>query len=222
MGSQVVRCTAVACLMVTAWSLFAEACAAEEPAVPSDLELGEILISGARPNRDPQQIVEWIRRLIGQFRYSGFVESNDSTSVGGRRAVRGLGECKPFGFSPAVMCEMNVTWPAVRGPDGTELAGGKSTLRPGVFVLGLDPDRLGVRFLEVDNRGMGNGGRGYLRGDSVVTTTPCVDLPAQCQRITRIHAQPDGKQVRMQFDIEQNSVLIARFDFSMSKLESGP
>lgn len=208
--------------LAAAWLLSALAvCASEAPAPEEIPELGDILVSGEKPNRDPQQIIEWIRRLIGEFRYSGYVESFDADAAAQRRLVRGLGQCKPFGASPAVLCEMNVTWPTLRGPDGEEIPGGRSTLRPAVFVLGLDPDRLGVRFLLVDNKGMGNGARSYLRGSSVSATMPCVDMPPDCRRISHIHAQPDGKVVRMQFDIEQDFVRIARLDFVLDRIEPG-
>lgn len=109
--------------------------------------------------------------------------------------------------------------PAVRQAYDRRRLIGRSVLRPAVFVLGLDPDRLGVRFLQVDNKALGNGGRGCLSGDSVTTTSARVDLPAECRRIT---AHVDGKLVEIEVEVEKQLERKARFRFVLRRLNAVP
>jgi hypothetical protein len=113
---------------------------------------------------------------------------------------------------------MQVVWPDMKFEDGTEIPGGISTLVPAMTLYGMDANFLGVRYLQVDNRGTGDGGLGYLRGNTLSTSTPCMDLPGDCKRTTRINAQSDGKLIRMDIDIEIDAFRVMRSQFVLRRV----
>lgn len=189
-------------------------------AAPPDEELDEVLVNGVRikATRDAQKIVNWLKLLVGEFRYEGYVQPRRDGATGNLLRVNGGADCTAFGRAPGVQCQINVTWPDAKGADGSEIPGGVSTLAPAITQYGLDPDRLGIRFLQVDNRGMASYGQGYLFGDTLTTTTPCADIPGDCQRITKISARVDGKTVEMQVDIQKDSERLVRYKFMLHRI----
>jgi hypothetical protein len=109
-----------------------------------------------------------------------------------------------------------VLWDEVHGPNGEEVPGGVSTLSPAMIQYGLDPDRLGVRFMQVDNRGIAERGNGYLFSDTLATTTPCVGI-SDCQRITKINAHTDGNFIETTIEIKASGRLVARYFLVMTR-----
>jgi hypothetical protein len=190
-------------------------------AAERDQELSEVLVEGKRtkPVRDPQVIIEWMRRLVGQFRYAGYVELHDAAGKPrGQQSVSGKGDCVAFGLAPGVQCTIKVSWPDAHGDNGQEILGGVSNLEPAMVLYGLDPDELAVHYLLVDNKGVADGGLGYIKGDTMTTTDPCVGIAGNCTRTTRITAQRDGKMVQMQIDIQREGTLAVRYLFVMRPL----
>jgi hypothetical protein len=209
---------ALSLLLGAAAAMAAEAPAKGDSAAKRDQELSEVLVQGKRtkPVRNPQVIIDWMRRLVGQFRYVGFVELRDPNGAPrGQQAVSGKGDCVAFGLAPGVQCTIKVSWPEAHGDDGEEILGGVSNLEPAMVLYGLDPDELAVHYLLVDNRGVADGGLGYLKEDTMTTTDPCVGIPGDCTRTTRITAAPDGKLVQMQIDVVREGNLAVRYLFAM-------
>ncbi len=190
------------------------------PAQP-ETELSEVLVQGARtkPERNLQVVIEWLRRLVGQFRYQGTVELRgaDGKPVS-RQNVSGKSDCVAFGLAPGVQCSLKVQWPELKGKDGEAVVGGASTLQPAMLLYGLDPDKRGIHFLQVDNKGIADGGVGLLLQDTLTTKVPCEGIPGNCQRITKITAKADGSLIQTVTDIEQDGVLVLRYTFLMRPL----
>jgi len=191
------------------------------PVSADDLELSEILVTGAKKNRNPESVLAWLRRLLGKFEYEGYVELRSDGAPQGRLPVRGNGECIGFGPGPGVQCLMRVTWPKVRGPNGEEVLGGASSLTPAMTLYGYDADFIAIHYQQVDKDGLADSGRGYLTGNTLTTRAPCVYELAGCERVMHINAEPDGKLIQTQIDIEQNSNLVVRFLF-VQRLLSRP
>jgi hypothetical protein len=194
---------------------------AQTPDSPADQQLDEILVQGekVKPNRDAVEILAWLRRFVGQFSYSGYVDVRADGIPRQRQGVAGVAKCVAFGQTPGVHCTINVTWPEVHGPGGKEVPGGVSTLTPAMIQYGFDPDRLGVRFMQVDSRGIAERGDGYLYTNTLVTTTACVGIPGNCQRITRITPQSDGQFIETQIDIEVDGNRVVRYLLVMTRRE---
>ncbi len=56
-----------------------------------DEELDEVLVNGVRikATRDPQKIVNWLKLLVGQFRYEGYVQPRREGALGSLLRVQG-------------------------------------------------------------------------------------------------------------------------------------
>jgi len=181
-------------------------------------EIGEVLVTGEKPTREVADLIPWLRRLLGQYTYEGQVDLGGKGKAEDRRSVRGVGLCIGFGVAPGVQCEINVRWPTVRGPDGSDVLGGVSTFDPAMILYGLEPDEIGIRYLQVDNRGLAEGATGFVVGDTATFKTACVDIPEGCQRTTRITAKADSDIIDMQIDTELDFQLAARFNFQMRRV----
>ncbi len=208
-------------VLVLAWLLSVPACASAQQKVRPEEQLNEVVVTGTRikPSRNMQTIIEWLRRLPGEFRYDGYVELQAGPGMPtSRLPVQGLSDCVAFGAAPGVQCAVDIRWPKVSGENGTEVPGGSSVLDPAMILYGLDPDHRAIHFLQVDKRGVAEGGLGYLEGNTLVTTAPCEGIPGNCQRTTRIDAQPDGKLIQMQVDINQDDAKPVRYSFVMHRL----
>jgi len=212
----------VACTLQSATA--ADAKSRDSARTAKDQELSEVLVSGARikADRNPQSIVNWLKRLVGQFRYSGFVQLSGEGVSPMLLVMDGSSDCRAFGRAPGVHCEINVRWPETHGADGQDVPGGVSTLAPAMVEYGLDTDHLGVRFMQVDNKGYADSGQAYLVGDTLTTTMPCVGLGENCQRVTRINAHPDLKVIEMQVEIEKDSRRRARLRFVLNRVGPAP
>jgi hypothetical protein len=123
-----------------------------------------------------------------------------------------------FGVAPGVQCEINVKWPQVPGPHGQEVVSGVSDLTPAMILYAMEPDDLGIRYLQVNSKGLAEGATGYIAGDTATFKTPCVNAPPGCQRITRITAESGSEVVDMQIDTELDYKLAARFNFRMRRV----
>jgi hypothetical protein len=214
---------AAGCLLLAALQpgVTASAAAPQARTPTSDEELDEVIVSGNRvePVRSMRTILEWLVRLVGQYRYEGFVELKPGPGVPqDRLPVRGVGDCVRFGIAPGVQCSVAIRWPEVKGPAGEEVVGGVSTLNPAMILYGLDPDQRGIHFLQVDQRGIADGGVGFLIGDVLTTKAPCEGIPGDCQRTTKIDAAPDGKLIQMQVEIHQDGERVAHFHFEMQRV----
>lgn len=201
---------------------FATSAAAAQPGAPDASQLpevlDEVLVSGEKSTRKIADLIPWLRRLLGQYTFDGYVDLGGKGHPEDRRAVRGGGTCIGFGVAPGVQCEIQVRWPEVRGPNGEEVLGGVSSLAPAMILYGLEPDERGIRYLQVDNRGLAEGATGLVTGDTAAFRTPCVDMPADCQRVVRITARPDSKVVDMQIDTELSHQVAVRYRFQLTRV----
>lgn len=183
-------------------------------------ELSEVIVSGEKPSRRLEDLLPWLRRLLGRYAFDGYVDLGGQGNPGDVLLVRGSGECVGFGVAPGVQCEIDVRWPKVTGPAGEDIIGGISHLSPAMILYGVEPDERGIRYLQVDNRGLAEGATGLVTGDTAAFRTPCVDMANDCHRVVRITAREDSEMVEMQVDTELNYQVAVRFRFQMRRLES--
>jgi hypothetical protein len=185
---------------------------------PADQELGEVLVEGRKPEKDPQKIIDWMARLVGEFTFEGEVDLQAKGRPEDLRPVRGSGTCIGFGPAPAVQCEINVRWTPVRYEDRGKVLGGVSNLEPAMLLFGFEPDRFGIRYLLVDSAGIAESALGYVVSDTLISRSPCVNVPGQCERVAHITADNDLKMVEMQIDLEVDYVPAVRFNFVMRRV----
>lgn len=188
--------------------------------IEQDEELEEIFVTGARVARNERALLNWLKRLVGQYSYEGYVELGGEGAPPGRRMAHGGGKCIAVGV--AVVCEARVLWPDIKAEDGSELAGGVSTLSPATTMYGVDGRIRAIRSMQVDGLGLANGGPGELHGDTLITTTACVDIPGDCKRVSRVSAQPDGKLIRIEIETLRDAIRIVHYVFQLQRLADEP
>jgi hypothetical protein len=193
---------------------------AENPPPRADEQLDEVVVGGIRlkPQRNAQKIIDWMARLVGSFTFEGHVDLRGRGNAADLLQVEGTGICTGFGPAPAVQCEIQVRWPEARGLNGEPIPGGVSHLDPAMILYGFEPNRLGIRYMLVGNRGVSNSDLAQLVGDALVSRKPCADFPGDCQRLMSVTAAPDLKQVEMRIELQVDGVKALEYAFVMRRV----
>lgn len=181
-------------------------------------ELSEVTISAEKPTRKVADLIPFLRRILGQYTIDGKVDLGGQGKPEDRWTAVGTGNCVGFGVAPGVQCELNVKWPQIPGPNGEAVMSGIFGMEPMMILYGLEPDELGIRYLQVNNKGLAEGATGYMIDDTVTFKTPCVNTEPGCQRVTKITARSESKVVDFQIDTEINYQVAARFTFKLRRV----
>jgi hypothetical protein len=184
----------------------------------NDDELSQVNVTADKATRKPSDLIAWIRRLLGQYTIDGKVDLGGKGNPNERWTAVGTGTCIGFGVAPGVQCEMNVKWPAIPGPHGPEVLSGVSDLTPAMTLYAMEPDDIGIRYLQVNNKGLAEGATGFIINDTAEFKTPCVNAPPGCERVTRITVASDSKVINMDIDTMLNYELAARFNFKLRRV----
>lgn len=184
-------------------------------------ELEEVVVSAAKRVRSPKAMLAWLGRLVGEHSYEGHMEFGGAGVPQGRQRASGAGKCIPLGEG-AVLCEIHVWSPIIEGKDGNALPDGVPLLSPAAVVYAYDPAIQDLRSLQVDSRGVANGGRGELRGDTLTTTTACVNTPGNCLHTSRVRARADGMATRIEIEIVRDFERVAHYVFESQKVAEAP
>lgn len=119
----------------------------------------------------------WLRRLAGRYRASADT------------AGESLMDCQSVGNGPGIHC--------IIGPSRIS-----QKQFPSVMLLGVAPERPGVRYMQVNESSIASTGFGRLSGDTLIF--PKVSCPVsinrqaqinviRCERTMRIQAPPNGR-----------------------------
>jgi hypothetical protein len=147
------------------------------------------------------ELEAWLRRLVGRFRYEGSITNSvDQANL----SVSGLIDCRGVGDGPGVQCVINVDWSQHLGKPVWALF-----MAPSMTLFGLDPGAMGIQYLRVDGKGIGEAALGSLKGDTVSFTVHCVNVSeGTCKRRTRISAPEDSSSVWIYIDTEISSMTV--------------
>lgn len=162
---------------------------------------GKVLSRPALDLNDPVQrdammekLGAWLRRMVGEFRYDGFVQFG----FGDERLVKGTQDCTSIGDGPGAHCVTDMSWPEI---SAMGMHGPISYLQPAVTLYGIGPTAADISFMQVDARSWPEGVTARLRsGDVVRFQVPCVNAPAACRTIIRITARPDDTPIQLKID----------------------
>jgi hypothetical protein len=163
---------------------------------------GKVLSRPVPDMNDPAQRAEmiakldtWLRRLVGKFRYEGFVQFGNG---GDERLVTGTQDCWNFGEGPGLLCLINMTWPFI-GSYGQQ--GPSSYWDPALALYGIGPSPLEINFMQLDRSGQPEGIPARMRGSDVVRfQVPCTNEATLCRKIVKITVGPDGGPIQMKID----------------------
>jgi hypothetical protein len=208
------------------------------------VELEEVVVTGEQPKTRTKDLQAWLKLLVGQYTYEGYVDLCGKGNAEEQRPVTGKADCVGSRSSPTVHCTVNVHWPDTMGESGLPVLGGVSNLLPALVSYSLEsrhiPDpgaaeafraalRTGVRsapvqedfwglmFTQLDNRGIAEWGSGELVGDTFTSKEPCVDILGACQKITRITARPGSNEVSLLVDVRIDSRRVLRQAFLLHR-----
>jgi hypothetical protein len=178
-------------------------------AATPDENLDEITVDGLKVKavRDPQKVIGWLARLVGEFTYEGEVDVRGKGDPADLLEVEGTADCRRAGRAVAVQCELRVRWP-----------GGVSNLDPAVMLFGFEQERIGIRYMLVDSNGIAAPALGLLFGDTLVSRTPCVGVAGNCEKAARITAAPDRVAIHMQVETQVDLQNVATFSFVMNRV----
>jgi hypothetical protein len=195
--------------------------ASQPPATRKSLDdLKDVVVSGEKPTRKPSVLIDWIRRLMGQYTVDGKVDLGGKGNPQERWSAAGTSTCIAFGVAPGILCELNVKWPAVPGATSAEMLSGVSDLTPANIAYAMEPDELGITYLMINNKGLAEGTTGFIIGDTATFKTPCVNAPPNCQRTITITAASEARFFDMQIDTEVDFQLAGRFNFKFRRVAS--
>jgi hypothetical protein len=172
-----------------------------------------INLKAIEPVTEPAQVEEWLRRLVGRFKYDGMVQMGDCAPIppagGGPppppsdlcQGITGKSDCITIGTGPGLQCVLNVTWRDIYQMDfenGEAREIMVSYLDPAMELYGLEPGSLTMSRLLVNNKGLAENGRGTITGYTAKFKSPCVNTVVsrnaeECHRIVRIEAKPDAR-----------------------------
>lgn len=105
------------------------------------------------------------------------------------RNISGKGDCVGIGKGPGIQCVLSVGWqdlyeqvtPSAELDDPRGglylLPGGVANLSPSVLLFGLDPGNAAINHLLVDQKGLPEGGLGFIAGNTATFKTTCVNAP---------------------------------------------
>lgn len=177
----------------------------------------------------------WLRRLVGRYTFEGMVQivhDGDCDSIEPQicQSIKGKGDCVAVGDGPGVQCILDVTW-----LDMFQQPGGVSYLDPAMALFGLDPGNSALNYLLVDNKGLPEGGQGYIKGNRATFRTLYVNAPVllmemgdkakgvtNVYRTVRLDARPDATVVHWSMDIELEAagerVMWTRFEMTLRRV----
>jgi len=131
----------------------------------------------------------WLTRLAGQFKYEGMVNPYSPAP----RGVSGRSDCIRIGSGPGVQCILEVKWPE-RWSIGAPVPP-HPDLNPAMVLFGFEPGRARLHYLQVNNKGIAQGGAGVLKGS---TATLLTDPPRYgTVGVSRIYAPPHGRYIQI-------------------------
>jgi hypothetical protein len=177
----------------------------------------EIHFQAVEPITEPAQVAAWLQRLTGRYKYDGMIQmANVCVEVPAEgpppppselcQGIRGKSDCIAVGTGPGVQCILNVTWQDIYTTDfenGTVNEVMVSYLDPAMELYGLQPGKLAMSRLIVNNKGIAEGGDGFIKGNTAVFSAPCANAATVgCYRIVRVEAKAEARLLYVWFSMK--------------------
>lgn len=161
-------------------------------------------------------IIDRMTRLSGQFEVQGSVQPGDGHHIGEHTLpVSGRSACESYFPQPGAQCELRVQWPpSLTLGAGTALAE-VVNLDPVIILFGGVWQPASILHMLVDGNGIAESGLGHLySSDTLVTQTKCAVAEGNCERVLRVTAKDDLKEVL--FEIHVNRDLQRAFSLKLA------
>lgn len=181
-------------------------------------ELEEVVVVAKEEESYLRELRTWLKRLVGEYEYEGYVDLCGNGNPGDQRPVTGVADCIAINSVPTVQCTVNIRWPVavqVSGEAAPDSAYHLVTAHviysvENRYIPELEMNRWGLMSMQVDTRGNAEWASGALIGDSFVSKEPCVDLPGDCRKSMRITAERNADEITMLVDTEVGEQRVMR------------
>jgi hypothetical protein len=167
--------------------------------------------SAAEPIGDQKLVEKWMPRLAGTFRIEGSVELPGESGALKRVSILGKADCRRSG---GVECFLDMTWE--QSPDA------RSAVHSATLMFAHDRAINGIRFMQVDDDGVAEGGSGLLSGDTLVTTSPCARIAGKCVSKLSVTAGSDPNLVKMELTMEVNGKRVGGHQLTLRREAVSP
>lgn len=216
------RLIPVLALLLSAPVFAAGSACASPPSKPekqSDMEeLEEVVVIAKEEESYLRELRTWLRRLVGEYEYEGYVDICGLGNPGDRRPVTGRADCIGISAVPTVQCTVNTRWPVAVQQDGEAAPGSAYNLVTAHVIYSvenryipeLEMNRWGLMSMQVDTKGNAEWASGALIGDSFVSKEPCVDMQDDCYKRMRITAERNAEEITMLVDTEVRQQRVMR------------
>ncbi|MEO8314896.1 MAG: hypothetical protein ABI645_08895 [Pseudomonadota bacterium] len=167
--------------------------------------------SAAEPVGDQKLVERWLPRLAGAFRIDGSVELPGESEPLKRMSIVGKADCRRVG---GVECFLDMTWD--QSPDA------KSTVHSATLLYAYDRAVNGIRYMQVDDDGVAEGGSGLLSGDTLVSTSPCARIARKCVSKLSVTAGLDLQSVKMELNMEVDGKRVGGYQLTLRREAVSP
>jgi hypothetical protein len=167
--------------------------------------------TAAEPIGDQKLVDKWLPRLAGAYRIEGSVELPGESEPLKRVSVLGKADCRRIG---GVECILDMTW--------EQVPGGKPEVHSATLLFANDRAINGVRFMQVDDDGVAQGGSGLVSGDTLVATSPCARIEGKCVSRLTVTTGLDLQSVKMELDMEVNGMRVGGYQLTLRQEAVSP
>lgn len=190
-----------------------------KPATESNLdELEEVVVVAKEDSSYLRDLRAWLKRLVGEYSYEGYVDICGNGNPGDQRPVTGKADCIAKGSAPNIQCTVNMRWPAAVQENGEAVPGSAYNLVTAHVIYSVENrfipeqsiNRWGLMSMQVDSKGKAEWASGALIGDAFVSNERCVGMQGDCRKKLRITARPNAKEITMLVDMEIGQQRIMR------------
>jgi hypothetical protein len=199
----------------------------------------EEVASNARETVTSQKVMQaWLRQLVGRYTLDGYIDPCGNGNIKDQRAVTGRVDCIATSVTPDVHCKFNLNWPAAAGGSGAATPDNVAGMAPAQLLFSMEvpmvihtpmgtlvppnfygdgANHSGIVLVQVDNRDVGEYASGVLVNETFLSTEPCMDMPGDCHRITRVTDKPERDEIFMTVEVRTDSQRVTRQVFTLHR-----
>jgi hypothetical protein len=142
------------------------------------------------------ELEAWLRRLVGRFRDTRNPKDFERERM----------DCTGIGTGPGVQCFTTMVSNSFSVRYGVPKSVSSGNDSPEAKLFGLDPGALRVNYMQVDSKGLPEGGLGTLSGDTLYLKYECKIPPdakdiVSCENRLRLYAPPNSKALAVSWEL---------------------
>jgi hypothetical protein len=202
-----------------------------QPEKQSDVvELEEIVVVAKETESYLRDLRAWLKRLVGEYEYEGYVDVCGSGNRGDYRPVTGRADCIAISSAPTIQCTVNMRWPLEVQESGEAVPGSAYNLVTSHVIYSVENryipeqqmNRWGLMSMQVDSKGNAEWASGALIVDSFISKERCVGIPGDCHKSMRITAERNAREITMVIDTDVGQQRVMRQSLVLNRESKSP